>query len=152
MSVLSAKSGGANPILQKVFGDRWGLEGASGADDMICKIHGLLTKDAIAFSNYDQSRMKKVLEDGVGSAFVYSFWFAGGIVGAEGGAHSVAFYVNLHGGKVALHFFDPNFGEFLFNNSEFDGFWSELIGTYGPIKQQWMRSAVAGQKVVLAGR
>lgn len=151
MAALAANSGGANPLLQKVFGDRWGLEGANEADDLMCKIHGLITKDVFPYSAYDQGRLKSALQ-AVGTGFVYSFWFAGGIVGAEGGAHSVAFYVNKHGTNLAIHFFDPNFGEFLFTDTEFDGFWSELIGTYGPMKQHWMRSAVAGQKMVLGGR
>jgi hypothetical protein len=152
MVKLSANSGGANPVLQKVFGDRWGLEGASGADDMMCQINGLTTQDVFAYKVYDKGELSRGLLQGSGLGFVYSFWFAGGRIGAEGGAHSVAFYTVIYGSGNAIHFFDPNFGEFVFNATEFDAFWTELTGMYGPLKNHWLRSAKASAKVMLGGR
>ncbi len=152
MAALAKKSGGANPVLQKMFGDRWKREGAGGADELITQIHGLSTKDVFGYKFYSASEILPGLRNGVGQGFLYSFWFSGGVVGAEGGAHSVAFYCTRHGGKLALHFFDPNFGEFLCNEDEFTGFWNALTGKYGPITNHWMRVCTTTKPMVLAGR
>lgn len=152
MAELSKRSGGANPILQKVFGDRWGLEGDQGADQLMTQIHGLVTKDVFAFKRYVAIEVLSGLKNNVGKGCLYSFWFAGGVIGAEGGAHSVAFYPTRHGGKVAMHFFDPNFGEFLFSEDEFNGFWSSLTTQYGPMRNHWMRGCTTTAPLVLAGR
>jgi hypothetical protein len=152
MAELSKNSGGANPVLQKTFGDRWTLEGAEGADDMMCQLNGVLTTDAIRYGTYDYSALKRKIVNGFGLAFLYSFWFSGSIVGAEGGAHSVAFSVVQHNVTIAIHFFDPNFGEFLFTSEEMDDFWRELVNTYGPMRNHWLRSCVACAKMVIGGR
>jgi hypothetical protein len=152
MTALGKNAGGANPVLQKAFGDRWTLEGMGGADELITSVHGLRTKDAIAYKAYNVNELLPALRAGVGKGFVYSFWFAGGVSGAEGGAHSVAFYCTRHGGKLAIHFFDPNFGEFLFNEDEFAGFWSALTSKYGPMQNHWLRACAPAKPMVLAGR
>lgn len=152
MSKLAKNSGGANPVLQKMFGDRWGLEGAEGADTLITQIHGLATKNIFAYKTYFQGEMLPGLNGCVGLGALYSFWFTGSVVGAEGGAHSVAFYSNRHGGKLVIHFFDPNFGEFLIQGDEFVGFWNILTGMYGPVKHHWMRECSKTKAIVLGGR
>jgi Yersinia/Haemophilus virulence surface antigen len=152
MASLSQNAGGANLVLQKTFGDRWTLEGAAGADDMMCQLNGILTTDAIAYGAYDYAALKRKIVNGFGLAFLYSFWFAGGIVGAEGGAHSVAFNIIQHNVTTAIHFFDPNFGEFLLTSNELDAFWIEFVATYGPMRNHWLRSCVATAKMVIGGR
>jgi hypothetical protein len=152
MAALAKNSGGANPVLQKVFGDRWALEGADGADELITQVHGLLTKDVFAYKRYIANEILPGLENAVGKGCLYSFWFSGGVVGAEGGAHSVAFYPNKHGGQLAIHFFDPNFGEFLITGNEFASFWGILTAKYGPMRHHWMRSCETTKPVILAGR
>ncbi len=152
MASLAKNSGGVNPVLQKVFGDRWRLEGADGADELITQIHGLITTDVFSYKIYSEMEILPGLRNGVGDGFVYSFWFTGGVVGAEGGAHSVAFYANKHGGKLAVHFFDPNFGEFLFTEDEFNGFWNTLTGKYGPLTNHWMRGCKPTKVMTLGGR
>jgi hypothetical protein len=80
----------------------------------------------------------------VGSGFIYSFWFTGSVVGAEGGAHTIAFYANKAGGSTVVNLFDPNFGEFLVTIAEFSLLMGELMTRYGPGKNQILRSAVSG--------
>ncbi len=152
MNRLAKNAGGANPVMQKMFGDRWKLEGAKGADELITQIHGLLTKDVFAYKQYNINEILPGLRNGIGQGFLYSFWFSGGVVGASGGAHSTAFYATKHGGKLTIHFFDPNFGEFLFQEDEFLGFWNTLTGKYGPMQNHWMRGCTATKAVTLAGR
>jgi len=152
MAGLGKRAGGANPVLQKMFGDRWSSEGATGADTLITQIHGLITKDVFGYKQYNANEILSGLRDNVGKGCLYSFWFSGGVVGAEGGAHSVAFYPGKHGGKVAIHFFDPNFGEFLFNEDEFNGFWGTLTNQYGPMRHHWMRGCGTTAPMILAGR
>jgi hypothetical protein len=152
MGRLAKNAGGSNPVLQKMFGDRWGREGAQDADELITQIHGLVTKDVFGYKAYNMNEVLHGLRNGVGQGFLYSFWFSGGVVGASGGAHSTAFYATRHGGKPAIHFFDPNFGEFLFQEDEFLGFWNSLTKKYGPLQYHWMRGCTATKKVVLAGR
>lgn len=152
MEELSKQAGGASPILQKAFCDRWGLEGASGADDMMCQIHGLITQDEFGYGTYNVSALTGPLFRSIGKGSIYSFWFAGGRIGAESGAHSVAFYANQMNTNVAIHFFDPNFGEFLFDSGEFIAFWDELTAMYGPMKAHMLRSVTPTKKLVLTGR
>ena len=152
MTTLAAGAGGANPLLQKVFGERWKGEGADEADLLMLKIHGLTTKDAIPYGAYDLAALKRKLTPVYSQAFIYSFWFAGSIVGAEGGAHSVAFFCVQHNVTTAIHFFDPNFGEFLMTLQEFDGFWQELVATYGSMKNHWLREAFASAATGIGGR
>ena len=152
MAELGRHAGGANPVLQKMFGDRWGLEGATGADELITQIHGLITKDVFAYKQYIANEVLSGLCGNVGKGCLYSFWFSGGVVGAEGGAHSVAFFPNKHGGKVAIHFFDPNFGEYLLTEDEFGSFWGTLTRQYGPMLYHWMRSCTTTSPLILAGR
>jgi len=152
MARLSKNSGGANLILQKMFGDRWQLEGASGADMLITQIHGLATKDVFAYKNYFEGEMLPGLKSCVGLGAIYSFWFNGSVVGAEGGGHSVAFYSTMHGGKLTIHFFDPNFGEFLIQSDEFVGFWHLLTSCYGPMQSHCMRQCTKTKAMTLGGR
>jgi hypothetical protein len=152
MAVLSKNAGGANPVLQKVFGDRWDLEGMRDSDQMICQIHGLVTHDEVPFSGYGAAALAAPLFQNVGKGGIYSFWFIGGVVGASGGAHSVAFYTNQMNQETVLHFFDPNFGEFLLTAGEFGPFWDELTGRYGPMRRHMLRSVTASKRAVLGGR
>lgn len=149
---LSKNAGGANPILQKVFGEKWGGEGAEGADTLITQIHGLSTKNIFAYKSYFEGEILPGLSGCIGLGALYSFWFSGSVVGAEGGAHSVAFYCTTHGGQLTIHFFDPNFGEFLIQANEFLDFWHILTGKYGPLTNHWMRMCSKSPAIVLGGR
>lgn len=152
MTELAQNAGGANPVLQKAFSDRWRGEGMQGADDLMFQIHGLQAQEEVAFGGYGAAALTGALFPNVGKGSIYSFWFDGGVVGASGGAHSVAFYTNLMNQDTVLHFFDPNFGEFLLRSAEFGLFWNELTACYGPMKRHTLRSVTATKKVALAGR
>ncbi len=152
MAALAKNAGGANPVLQKMFGDRWALEGCNGADTLITQIHGLATKDIIGYKPYFVGELLPALNNCKGQGALYSFWFEGSVEGAEGGAHSVAFYCTTHGGKLTIHFFDPNFGEFLLQSNEFLDFWKILTSYYGRFKYHWMRQCSKTEILELAGR
>lgn len=152
MATLGRKAGGANPILQKAFGDRWSLEGQSGADDMMLRIHGLSATSVFPYSNFNPTSLKNGILGGKGKAFIYSFWFSGSRPGAEGGAHSIAFYCTSHGGNAVVHAFDPNFGEFVLTGGELPQFLAELFALYGPVNTHDMRSLAAGARLALGGR
>lgn len=151
MSALAKNSGNINPLLQKVFVDRWGLEGARGADSLITQVHGVTCQDVFAYKSYNVNEIIPNLKMGIGNAFVYSFWFDGSTPGAPNGAHSVAFYATKHGDMLTLHFFDPNFGEFLLQENEFPTFWNFLMSIYGAGKHHWLRSASYAKALVLTG-
>ncbi len=152
MSSLGRRSGGANPILQKAFVDRWSQEGSSGADDMMLKINGLTAAAVLPYASFKLMDLKNRVAQGTGKAFIYSFWFTGSRPGASGGAHSIAFYCSQHGGQAAVHCFDPNFGEFLVTGGELTQMLSDLFGQYGPVNAHVLRSVTATSKLVLGGR
>jgi len=142
MATISRGSGGANPILQKVFGTRWGTDGMNGADFLATQNYRLLTKDAIRYGAFNLGTVRGKLIAAVGSGFIYSFWFCGSVVGAQGGAHSIAFYVNRYAHEYTVHVFDPNYGEFLCTGAEFTVLMTEIFAKYGPITDHAMRSAM----------
>jgi hypothetical protein len=144
MSAVGADSGGSNPIFQKVFVTRWGTDGATDADFLITRNYKLKTADVIPYSAFNVPAVSSKVNAGVGSGFIYSFWFTGSVVGAEGGAHTIAFYANKAGGSTVVNLFDPNFGEFLVTIAEFSLLMGELMTRYGPGKNQILRSAVSG--------
>ena len=151
MSALAKNNGNINPLLQKVFGDRWELEGARGAESLITQIHGVTCQDVFAYRSYNANEIIPNLKMRIGNAFIYSFWFNGHVKGAENGAHSVAFYATKHGDMLTLHFFDPNFGEFLLQENEFPTFWNFLTSMYGTVTGHWLRSSRLAKAIVLTG-
>ncbi|KVZ32061.1 hypothetical protein WL35_02420 [Burkholderia ubonensis] len=142
MATISRVSGGANLILQKVFVTRWGTDGMDGADFLATQNYRLRTKNAIRYGAFNLGAVRGKLIAAVGSGFIYSFWFQGSVVGASGGAHSIAFYVNRYAREYMVHVFDPNFGEFLCTSTEFAVLMSEIFAKYGPITDHSMRSAM----------
>jgi hypothetical protein len=143
MATLSKSHGGANLILQKVFGIRWGTDGMDNADALVQMNYRLKLQDVLKYDSYNLTKLAKGLSTQVskGGGFLYSFWFHGSIPGAAGGAHSIAFYVTRMGLMSVVHIFDPNFGEFVCSGTEFAQAFKELMQKYGPVHHHVMRAA-----------
>jgi hypothetical protein len=145
MAVLGRGNGGANLILQKVFGTRWLVDGAGGAnaDFLVTQNYRLTTNDSIPYGAYNPDALahKLTVNSTLGTGFIYSYWFNGSVVGAKGGAHSIAFYATSMGSRPMIHVFDPNFGEYLLTGDEFAKAFFELMGKYGPVRSPILRFA-----------
>lgn len=145
MAALGRGNGGSNLILQKVFGTRWVADGEGGnnADFLVTQNYRLATTEAIPYGAYNPDALAHKLKVNAlfGTGFIYSFWFSGSVVGAQGGAHSIAFYATSMGGHSIIHVFDPNFGEFVLSGDEFGKAFFELMGRYGPVRNHVLRFA-----------
>jgi hypothetical protein len=147
MAALTKGGGEANPVLQKVFGDKWSREGADGADYLMARLRGLTTAgDLIAYTSYNVSALKQEVDKTEIAGMLYSFWFDGSVPGAGGGAHSIAFFRNVasRGGKTGksdstVVVFDPNFGECWVPDNEYQQWMGSLFGNYGPVKNHWLK-------------
>jgi len=141
MREIGVGDGRRSAILQKVFGDRWGTDGMEGADELVLKDNLVKSETMVPYSAYAINAVEYALSrsGGKGAAFLYSFWFDGNVRGAEGGAHSIAFYCTIMGQEMAVHIFDPNFGEFVCRIGEFQGMLMELFRCYGPLNSHNLR-------------
>lgn len=153
MTKLARNNGAGNPILQKVFGDRWKEGGNSYkiADQMMISIRGL--KDAALAFDYRKFIVDDLLANITSpdySGMIYSFWFKGSVSGASGGAHTIGFFrsVKPHHGKMVaedeyVSGFDPNFGEYRILETEFKGWFTEFMKSYGGIFTHHMLKSVS---------
>ncbi|MDQ8021124.1 MAG: YopT-type cysteine protease domain-containing protein [Moraxellaceae bacterium] len=146
MTELSRGDGKQNAILQLAFGNRWASdpEGMDTADQLPLQNYRLKSNTVIPYQTFNPASVKGKF-GGAGQGFVYSFWFdfVVAVQGASGGAHSIAFYVNAHGGSLTANVFDPNFGEFLVTGDEFLPLFAELMGQYGTGKAHRMAQITA---------
>ena len=149
MSHLASRKGGANPVLQKAFGERW-AEGGSAyklADRMMLSLRGLREVNMpIAYSVFNQASLVSIVNAPRESGMVYSFWFNGSVVGAAGGAHTIAFFRSLKPSRGryvpttdSVFVFDPNFGEYHVPTAQFGSWFSTLTSLYGPMSKHMMK-------------
>lgn len=148
---LSWNRGAGNPVLQKVFGQRWGEGGDSYklADTMMLMMRGLqeieLTFD---YSPFIASQLVNAVTAPAGRGMIYSFWFPGTVVGANG-AHTIGFFRRLRpaGGRLVpvdgyISCFDPNFGECHVLESSFSYWLSQMAAQYGGVVTAHMLKVV----------
>ena len=153
MQKLSARAGNANPVLQKVFGERWAEGGSSykEADDMMISIRGMkLGKQVFDYTAYRQEHLIACINKPPFPGFIYSFWFDGSVTGAERGAHTIGFFRSTMGKKGEtvpkdgnLSAFDPNFGEYQLPAGEFAAWLARLKMSYGGFLYQMCKSVTA---------
>jgi len=138
---LSQNNGAGNPVLQKVFGQRWVEDRNSyrEADTMMILVRGLkeveLAFDKVPFSG---TQLINELTAPKGPGMVYSFWFRGSVVGAPGGAHTIGFFRRLRpaGGALVpadthVSCFDPNFGECHVHEANLVYWLNRMMACYG---------------------
>jgi hypothetical protein len=122
MAALAAGGGEANRVLQKTYVDAFGESGRDwkSADNLGVAIRGLVRTDyCIPFGNFNQQEVINIVKAPKVDGMVYTFSFAGGVVGAQGGTHTIAFFRQLQGRRGVISpvgsnvlAFDPNFGEY----------------------------------------
>lgn len=141
MKRLSLRGGAGNPVLQKVFGQRWG-EGAMSykiADRMMISLRGLKEKSLrLDYSLFDQNDLINKIIKTDASGMIYSFWFNGSVSGAPGGAHTIGFFRPLVAKRGQLVpnsdficAFDPNLGEFYIPEADFNNWFNQFKQAYG---------------------
>jgi hypothetical protein len=145
MTQLSKGKGGGNPVLQAAYSRRWKAGDYQKADEMMIAIRGLQEKGmAIDYSAFNLPKFKEAVSTSPEySGIIYSFWFAGSVVGASGGGHSIGFYRELIARRGLLIkdtdytiCFDPNFGEMYIPDAEFNSFYGWIVSAYGAFQLQ----------------
>lgn len=134
MMRLAARAGSSNPVLQKVFTQRWqeGTNSYTSADQMMISIRGLKEKAlALNYSPYNQRAIVNQVKRPRYAGFIYSFWFGGN-------AHTIGLYRTLEARRGLLvpandevNAFDPNYGEYNFQAIEFNYWFNKLKQAYG---------------------
>lgn len=149
MNKLSARRGAGNPVLQKVFSQRWAEGGQSYtmADGMMISLRGMKEVDlTIPYEPFDQKKLLTQIKTPKAAGFVYSFWFKGSVVGASGGAHTIGFFRPVAGSGGSLKpsgdyvsAFDPNFGEYYVPALEFNYWLNKFKDSYGKFTNQMLK-------------
>lgn len=149
MTKLSARRGAGNPVLQKVFNQRWAEGGQSYrmADGMMISLRGMKEVElTIPYESYDQKKLVGHVKTPKAAGFIYSFWFNGSVVGAAGGAHTIGFFRPVQGRGGALvptgdhvSAFDPNFGEYYIPALEFNYWLNKYKDSYGKFTHQMLK-------------
>jgi len=152
MAELAKGKGEANPVLQKVLADVWTRESVEQADKLMLHLRGLkLAKNpGIPYSAYNETEFVNTVTSPKEAGILYSFWFDGKAPGAEGGAHSIAFFRRVKPSKGAMTptdktivFFDPNFGEGECQTDAFKQWVAALKKAYSDkIKHHWLKYLV----------
>jgi hypothetical protein len=140
MTTLAAGGGGANLVLQKTYVDAFAEGGRDwqSADDLAVAVRGLKRLEyAIPFGNFSQSTVLAVIKAPKNDGMIYTFSFPGGVAGAQGGTHTVAFFRKLQARRGALSpvgtdisAFDPNFGEYVIPALEFNYWFNKFKESY----------------------
>ncbi|OKH45563.1 hypothetical protein NIES2101_26285 [Calothrix sp. HK-06] len=149
MQQLSKRLGGGNAVLQKVFAEVWKENPSSYkfADKQMIAIRGLEEAKLIFdYEAYDQTKLVQALRNPDYSGFLYSFWFPGAVVGATD-AHTIGFFRPMVAKKGKLlptnefiSAFDPNYGEYLIPELEFNYWLNKLKAVYvGVIKHHMLK-------------
>lgn len=153
MAKLSKRGGAGNPILQKIFGERWAEGDYEIADEGIIRWRRLkqISPIAIAYKTYVEAELIDKIQAPSGSGFIYSFWFPGSVPGATGGAHTIGFYRTLVGKRGRLmpvnkyiSAFDPNYGEYQIDEDYFSIWLARLKRNYGGAFNHHMLKFVSG--------
>jgi hypothetical protein len=147
MTALSKNKGGAAMVTQMVFGNEWSRQSAEAADKGVAAWRGLeFDHDIISYSAYTQAEFLRGLNSTDVSGVIFSFWFSGSVVGAGGGAHTIAFFRSMKTGRGVtgkadnqVFSFDPNFGECLSVEGNMPAWIDDMLSNYGPCNFQWMR-------------
>jgi hypothetical protein len=139
MQQLSKRLGGGNAVLQKVFAEVWEENPSvyKFADKQMIAIRGLEEAKLIFdYEVYDQKKLVQAVRNPDYSGFLYSFWFPGTVAGATD-AHTIGFFRPMvaKGGKLLptnefISAFDPNFGEYLIPELEFNYWFNKLKAVY----------------------
>ncbi|MGN6764400.1 MAG: hypothetical protein ACTHJY_04460 [Rhizobiaceae bacterium] len=140
MTKLSVSKGEANLVLQKTYVDAFSEQGRNweSADNLGVAIRGLARIDyVIPYGNFDQKTVVDIIRKPPAEALVYTFSFPGGIAGAQGGTHTIAFFRKLRGRRGVMEpesgvvsAYDPNFGEYAIPEMEFNYWFNKLKATY----------------------
>jgi hypothetical protein len=146
MTALSKGKGGAAMVTQTIFGNEWTRQSAEAADKGVAAWRGLqFVEDVLPYEGYTQAQFLDGLNTTSIAGVIYSFWFSGSVVGASGGAHTIAFFRKMKTGRLGkadnqIYSFDPNFGECLSVEGAMGSWITTLLGNYGPCQHHWMRA------------
>ncbi|MFK0572340.1 YopT-type cysteine protease domain-containing protein [Endozoicomonas sp.] len=153
MSKMKKNSGGANLLMQYVYGLRFSPNELIESDKMLLRLRGLKALNpTIGYSSYYWDDLFSHICWTKGG-FVYSFWFESRnkVSGAESDAHSIAFYRTSVGLEGFIIVYDPNFGEFHVIPEDFPSFWRELASVYGSFHSHLLREIEIDGKDCLHG-
>ncbi len=147
MTALAKNKGGAAMVTQAIFGNEWDRQGAEAADKGVAAWRGLaFVRDLVPYSAWSNSTFLQGLCKADVSGIIFSFWFQGSAVGAEGGAHTIAFFRKMRSARGStgpadnlVFAFDPNFGECLVVEGQLSAWVTDMLSNYGPCDDQWMR-------------
>jgi hypothetical protein len=147
MTELAVRHGGAAMVTQMVFGNEWSRQSAEAADRGVAAWRGLeFVHDIVPYSAYSDASFVSGIDSTDVPGMIFSFWFSGSVVGAGGGAHTIAFFRAMKTGRGTTHkadnqvfSFDPNFGECLNVDTDMSLWITDMLRNYGPCNYQWMR-------------
>lgn len=151
MAALTIHHGGANPVLQKVYGNAYSEpdRDRKTANDLLVSIHGLMkTGIPIDLDHHNENLLVETICNPQYSAMLYSFWWKKTWDNEPG--HTIAFFRKLQFGRKFGHngvrhrdgngdmiiAFDPNDGEYWFRPTMLPIFFHQLERKYSVISKE----------------
>jgi hypothetical protein len=164
IGLLGRNHGGANPILQHVFNQRYRMDMIEGlpasishADDLILTIAGLSREmqDGIAYNWYSEDDLFSHLYS---SSAPFLLYLMGGNFYGAFNSHTIAFYLPGRQGvgqgfSADIACFDPNNGEYWIPEGEIRYWWSAFLDASNMIPEShWGISLNSNRGKTFRGR